>query len=161
MTIAQQILVKVGEDLLNFRSDYGYELDYPNICKGYIPESKSNKFPLVCYDLETENSEIATSNKGQQKTIQLTIRIYLDEKKEKGKILDMREQARSDINKFIMSDTSIPNERTLLLNSICAMGFNVQTSHETNYEQGRAVLTAIINISYYEFYNNTLNYQNV
>lgn len=162
MTIAQRILVKLGEDLLNFRVQYGYELDYPNIFKGYIPESKNNNYPLVCYDFETESSELSgSSNNSQLKTLQLTISIYLDEKKEKGKILDMREQARSDINKFIMNDSSITPNKTMKIDTICAMRWNVQTSHETNYEQGRCVLRAVINISYYEFYNNSLNYQSI
>lgn len=169
MNMRESILIKVAEDLLDFRQLNGYELDYPNIIKGFIPISDCKNFPTVCYDLGGETSQGAGETTQQQlKSCRLIFSVYVSEFKEKGKIMNIREQAISDINKFIMIDTSVTH--CLRLDEVVSEGINGNTSindwdlqieHSTDYTEGKAVIEATVNISYYDFHTQSNNYQNI
>ena len=152
---------RVASALAGFRVINGYQLDYkPENKMLGIPE-KFNSFPFVCYDVTGESSQHAGSTNSQQlKTTQLLFMIFLSSDNKKNEIVAMREQAISDINKFIMNDESISGQNTLRLELIQAMSYDIQTNHTTEYFHGTASIEATVNITYYDFQNDTLEAHN-
>ena len=163
MNIREEILIKLEEDFLDFRQANGYELDYPNIIKGYIGLNDCKNFPTICYDLSSVSSVSAGETIQQNlNTSRLIIWIYVSEFKEKGKIMNIREQAIADITKFVMQDSSVTH--CLRLDEVTSSegagitDWNIDIEHSTDYAEGKAIIQATINISYYEFHTQNINY---
>ena len=166
MNIRESILIKLEEDLPDLQSLNGYELNYNTIVKGYISVSDCKNFPTVCYDLSSVSSASAGETVQQNlNTSRLIIWIYVSEFKEKGKVMNIREQAISDITKFVMQDTSVTHclrlDEVLSSEGAGITDWNIDIEHSTDYAEGKAVIQATINISYYEFHTQQNNYQNV
>ena len=167
MSMREQILKRVGEDLLNFRVGNGYELDYVNFVKGNDIDAKN--FPTVCYDLSNETSEqIGESIYQQKKSTDLIFIVYVSEYKDKnkGRIVDIREQAINDLNKFIMRSASIAGYNTdawkvLRLDLITTATTSGQgrlynyritnIQHNTNYAEGKATIEFTVSLNYLDF----------
>lgn len=168
MNVREKILLQIENDLANLRVQYGYELDYANIVKGNIPIENVKNFPTVCYDVGSENSSSGgEANYQNIKSTSLILWVYVSDFKEKGKIINIREQAISDLNKFLIGDSSIQGYSSLdwkvfrLYTIEGIAGYELNMDHSTNYTDGRALIVATLNISYYDFHSENINYQNI
>lgn len=172
MSMREQILKKVSEDLLKLKYGNGYELNYTNFNKGNLSDIKN--FPTVCYDLSGETSEQrGESNYQQIKRTDLIFWIYVSEFKDKGRIVEVREQAINDLTKFIMKSNSITDagtedwkvlrlDRVIQATSTGNAYLNdyriSNINHNTDYSEGKAVIEFTVNISYLDFSDSINNY---
>lgn len=171
MTIREAILERVGLDLLLMRVANGYQLDWHNAPTLGIDESDDTNYPKVVYDF-AENSETNTAmtdGGGNDLTnVKLEIGMVIGEYRDKGMLVRMREQAISDMRKFIYGDhVSISENKYLQWSLITNSGLNgdvtpwewilENVSHQEDYSAGTSRILFTVSITFPDFHNEQLN----
>ena len=168
MTMRQAILARLKLDLLNMRVGNGYELDFRNTAIKGVPLGEVRNFPTVFYSFGNETNEALADGQQDKTSLQVSISVLIGEYKDTGMLVDMSEQAVSDMRKFIYQDTtSISSDNVLRWDLIHNEGqqgnsviweWRIDLINVTyDWDNGKALINFTVNVMYPDFHNEKLS----